>query len=153
MATALTVSGLSPEITFKATCCAAKYAMVSVMSDLSRSANTMNAAGRRPGGSDWPSRDPADRASTRIRRPLAASSVACARSSWCPLGSTISGAPSTQVPCPVKLAALHLRAEENGTAAWRTHPAGGGKTCAMAASVAFWFSSPASAPSAAPAGA
>ena len=68
-------------------------------------------------------------------------------------GSTISGAPSTQVPWPAKLAALHLRAEENGTAACRAHPSGGGKACPTAASVALRFWSSASAPSAASAGA
>jgi hypothetical protein len=65
--------------------------------------------------------------STRTRRPLAASLAACPRCSRCPAGSTISGAPSAHVPWPVKLAALYLRADENGTAAWRTHPPGGGR--------------------------
>ena len=57
------------------------------------------------------------------------------------------------MPWPAKLAALHLRAEENGTAACRGHPCGGGNACPMAASVALRFSSSASAPSAASAGA
>ena len=57
------------------------------------------------------------------------------------------------MPWPAKLAALHLRADENGTAACRGHPPGGEKTCPIAASVALRFSSPASAPSAASAGA
>ena len=113
----------------------------------------MKATARRPGGSAWPSSGPGACASTRTRRPLAARSAACDSSpSWLP-GSTISGAPSTQVPCPAKLAALHLRAEENGTASWRAHPCGGGKACPMAASVALRAWSSASAPSAASAGA
>ena len=147
------MSGLSPEITFSATPCAAKYAMVWAASDLSRSASRTKAAARRPGGSDSPSSGPAARASTRTRRPLAASPAACDSCSCWPPGSTISGAPSTQVPWPAKLAALHLRAEENGTAACRGHPCGGGNACPTAASVALRFSSSASAPSAAPAGA
>ena len=148
-ATALTVRGLSPEITFSATPCAVKYAMAAATSDLSCSASRMNAAGRRPAGSDSLSRDPWVLASTRTRRPLSASVAARARCSRWPAASTTSGAPSTQVPCPSKLAALHLRAEENGTAESRAHPAGAGNAWPIAASVAFWSPSAASAPSAA----
>ncbi len=127
--------------------------MVWGVSDLSRSASTMNATARRPGGSAGPSRGPVVRASARTRCPLAARSAARGSSpSWLP-ARTISGAPSTQVPYPAKVAALHLRADENGTAAWRTHPCGGGQARPMAASVALRASSSASAPSAASAGA
>ena len=40
--------------------------------------------------------------------------------------STISGAPITHEPLPSKLAALHLRADENGTAPLRSQPSGAG---------------------------
>ena len=127
--------------------------MVWGASDRSRSASMTKATARRPGGSAWPSRDPGTCASARTRRPLAARSAARDSSSSWLAGSTISGAPSTQAPCPAKLAALHLRAEENGTPSWRAQPRGAGKARPMAASVALPAWSSASAPSAASAGA
>ena len=46
--------------------------------------------------------------------------------------STISGAPITHVPCPSNAAALHLRADENGTAPVRAQPVGRGERRARA---------------------
>ena len=85
-ATALTVSGLSPEITFSATPWAAKYAMASAASDLSRSANTTNAAGRRPGGQRLTVQGP--RGPGQHQDPAAASGepAACDRYSCWPPG-------------------------------------------------------------------
>ena len=57
-----------------------------------------------------------------MRRPLDASSSARARTGDALSVSTISGAPITHEPWPSKLAALHLRADENGTAPVRVHP-------------------------------
>jgi len=57
------------------------------------------------------------------------------------------------MPCPAKLAALHLRADEKGTDAVRSHPSGGGKACPIALSVALRVSSVASAPRASATGA
>src|SRR5262245_41128519 len=48
-----------------------------------------------------------------------------------------SGAPSTQVPWPSKVAALHFRAEENGTVAVGRQPDGAGQALAIAWSVAL----------------
>ena len=46
----------------------------------------------------------------------------------------MSGAPSTQVPCPAKDTALHLRAEENGIRS-ASHPVAAGQAAAMASMV------------------
>ena len=126
---------------------------MSAASGLIRSVSRMNAAARVPCGSDSPFSGPSAVASARTRWPPAARAAACDRCPCCLAGSTISGAPSTQLPWPAKLAALHLRADENGTEAVRRHPPGGGKAWPIAASVPFGFPSSASAPSAASAGA
>ena len=126
-ATALTVLGLSPEMTLRPTPCVRKNATVSAASSRTRSASTTRAIGRRSGGSNsgCPSAVKAElvRASRSTRLPFPAIRSACVRApSWASSrapASTISGAPSTQVPCSVDSTADHLRVELNGTAATR----------------------------------
>src|SRR5713101_8906327 len=76
------------------------------------------------------------RAKATTLLPSAASRSASARTgSEAPrCASTISGAPSTQVPWAEKVAPLHLRAEEKATltSALQPSPSGGGQAAAMA---------------------
>ena len=78
------------------------------------------------------------RASSSTRRPLAASSCRPrhARERRAP-ASTISGAPSTHVPRSPNAAALHLRADENGTAPLRIQPSGAGNAARDGSGVAL----------------
>ena len=155
-ATAETVRGLSPEMILSATFCSAKYRKVAPASGRTRSENTTRPAGTSPGGrvGAAPSLRRADpRASATTLRPSAASRPASARvwSEVLRCASTISGAPSTHVPWPAKLAPLHLRAEEKATltSAFQPSPSGGGQAAATASRVAFLLvAAAASAPSA-----
>src|ERR1700754_4646377 len=64
---------------------------------------------------------PSERPSRSTRRPEAPTRSASARSEL-PSGRSTSGAPSTQLPLPLKLAPLHLRADENGAVADTVQP-------------------------------
>ena len=92
-----------------------------------RSTSTTSATATRPGGRTSPSRAASLRARRRTRCPASASRSTSSRSAP-PYSSaiTISGAPSTQVPWPSKHAALHLRADENGTVAVTGQPGASG---------------------------
>ncbi len=147
-ATAPTVRGLSPEMTFSATPCSRKYSNVSAASGRTRSANSTNATASRSPGSVSPSSGASERASSNVRLPVAASSSASCRIGLLGSVQTISGAPMIQLPSAWKPTALHLRAEENGTASSRSHP-GSSNAAPSASKVALALSSAAIAPSAA----
>ena len=91
-------------------------------------------AGSRPAGSPFSQRPESVRANTRTLLPSAArpGTIPATDSSKPERSRTISGAPSTQVPWSLNCAALHLRAEENGTRATRVHSGGSGSPTANA---------------------
>src|SRR5262245_11932595 len=79
-------------------------------------------------------------AATSTTRFPAVASTSARLTIWFPSAEAprmTSGAPSTQVPWPSKVAALHFRAEENGTVAVGRHPDGAGQALAIAWSVAL----------------
>ena len=123
-ATAPTVRGLSPEMTFTATPCSreVRERVGGVGSDLLLEQRRA----RRPRGRRAAPRRRARRrarasSSTRCPRPASSSARRRTGSSAAGRAQTISGAPSTHVPWPSNAAALHLRADENGTT--RARPA------------------------------
>ena len=126
-ATAPTVRGLSPEMTLQRDALLrGSRRSVSAASGRTFSANSTSATGVEVGrAASSPSSGPSLRASRSVRRPSAASSSATpAHRTAARRSSTISGAPITQVPWPSNVAALHLRADENGTPPVRVQPGG-----------------------------
>ena len=121
VAIAATVAGLSPEITFTATPWSAKYCSVCAASGLTCSVSVTSAVGCRSAGSVASTTPVPDRPSSNTRRPVAASSDTRSRMGSS-LPSNTSGAPSTQVPRPSKLAADHFLAELNATVSVRRQP-------------------------------
>ena len=143
-ATAPTVLGLSPEITFSPTPCDWKYRIVSSASGRTCSSKVRTATAARPGGSVSPSSGASPWATSSTRWPESESASTRERTagSGGQAPRTISGAPITQVPWPSKVAPLHLRADEKATDAVRTHASDGVNAAARAARVAFgWGSS------------